>query len=92
MLFRSTALPANWQAFTPAPGGYEGFGSGLSDMGTGNYGGLAGAGQAGGGGATVVNYTINASGIGDQAIGAVVQNAIQELNRYGNSTTFAGAL
>jgi hypothetical protein len=87
-----TALPANWQAFTPAPGGYEGFGSGLSDMGTGNYGGLAGAGVYGGGGAPVVNYTINASGIGDQAIGAVVQNAIQELNRYGNSTTFAGAL
>jgi hypothetical protein len=85
-------LPANWQAFSPSPGGYEGFGSGLSDMGTGNYGGLAGAGQYGGGGATVVNYTINASGIGDQAIGAVVQNAIQELNRYGNSTTYAGAL
>lgn len=87
-----TALPPNWQAFTPAPGGYEGFGSGLSDMGAGNYGGLAGAGVYGGGGAPVINYTINASGIGDQAIGAVVQNAIQELNRYGNSTTYAGAI
>jgi hypothetical protein len=86
------ALAANWQAFSPGPGGYEGFGSGMSDLGLDNYGGLAGAGVYGGGGAPVVNYTINASGIGDQAIGAVVQNAIQELNRYGNSTTFAGAL
>jgi hypothetical protein len=42
--------------------------------------------------ATVVNYNINASGIGDQQIATVVQNAIQELNRYGNSTTYAGAL
>jgi hypothetical protein len=87
-----TALPPNWQKFSPDPGGYEGFGSGLSDMGAGNYGGLAGAGVYGGGGAPVINYTINASGIGDQAIGAVVQNAIQELNRYGNSTTYAGAI
>ena len=87
-----TALPPNWQKFSPDPGGYEGFGSGMSDLGLGNYGGLAGAGVYGGGGAPVINYTINASGIGDQAIGAVVQNAIQELNRYGNSTTFAGAL
>jgi len=31
--------------------------------------------------------TINATGIGDQQIAAVVQNAIQDLNRYGNSTT-----
>jgi hypothetical protein len=37
-------------------------------------------------------FVINASGIGDQAIASVVQNAIQELNRYGNSTTFAGAI
>lgn len=37
-------------------------------------------------------YNIYASGIGDQAIAQVVQNALQELNRYGNSTTFAGAL
>jgi hypothetical protein len=37
-------------------------------------------------------YIINASGIGDQAIASVVQNTIQELNRYGNSTTYAGAL
>jgi hypothetical protein len=41
-------------------------------------------------GSTVIN--INASGIGDQQIAAVVQNAMQQLNRYGNSTTFAGAL
>jgi hypothetical protein len=37
-------------------------------------------------------FVINASGIGDQAIASVVQNAIQELNRYGNSTTYAGAI
>ena len=37
-------------------------------------------------------YIINASGIGDQQIAAVVQGAIQDLNRYGNSTTYAGAI
>ena len=36
--------------------------------------------------------TINATGIGDQQIAAVVQNAIQDLNRYGSSTTYAGAI
>jgi hypothetical protein len=39
-----------------------------------------------------VTYNIYASGIGDQAIAQVVQNTLQELNRYGNSTTYAGAL
>jgi hypothetical protein len=37
-------------------------------------------------------YVINAQGIGDQQVASVVQNAIQNLNRYGNSTTFAGAI
>jgi hypothetical protein len=37
-------------------------------------------------------YIINASGIGDQQIASVVQGAIQDLNRYGNSTTYAGAI
>lgn len=37
-------------------------------------------------------YIINASAIGDQQIAAVVQNAIQDLNRYGSSTTYAGAI
>jgi hypothetical protein len=37
-------------------------------------------------------YIINATGIGDQQIASVVQDAIQNLNRYGNSTTYAGAL
>lgn len=37
-------------------------------------------------------FVINAQGIGDQQIASVVQNAIQELNRYGNSTTYAGAI
>jgi hypothetical protein len=42
--------------------------------------------------ATTINYNINAQGVGDQQIAAVVQNAIQDLNRYGNSTTYAGAI
>jgi hypothetical protein len=37
-------------------------------------------------------YIINAQGIGDQQIAAVVQGAIQDLNRYGSSTTYAGAI
>ena len=37
-------------------------------------------------------YVINAQGIGDQQIAAVVQGAIQDLNRYGSSTTYAGAI
>jgi len=87
-----TNLGPNWQAFTPStPNGYEGFGSGMSNIGPNNYGGLAGAGRAGGGGAPVI-YNINASGIGDQQIASVVQNAIQDLNRYGSSTTYAGAI
>jgi hypothetical protein len=87
-----TPTPQGFQAFTPSPGGYEGSGSGMTNLGTNNYGGLAGAGMAGGGGASVINYNINASGIGDQQIAAVVQGAIQDLNRYGNSTTYAGAI
>jgi hypothetical protein len=42
--------------------------------------------------ATTINYNISATGIGDQQIASVVQNAIQDLNRYGNSTTYAGAI
>jgi hypothetical protein len=38
------------------------------------------------------NITINATGIGDQQIASVVQSAIQDLNRYGSSTTYAGAI
>jgi len=41
---------------------------------------------------TNIVYNINASGIGDQQIAAVVQGAIQDLNRYGNSITYAGAI
>jgi hypothetical protein len=44
------------------------------------------------GNATTINYNINAQGIGDQQLAAVVQSAIQDLNRYGNSTTYAGAI
>jgi hypothetical protein len=87
-----TPTPQGFQAFTPSPGGYEGFGSGMTNLGQNNYGGLAGAGMYGGGGAAVINYNINASGIGDQQIAAVVQGAIQDLNRYGSSTTYAGAI
>lgn len=36
--------------------------------------------------------TINATGIGDQQIATVVQNAMQDLNRYGSSSTYAGAI
>jgi hypothetical protein len=82
--------PSGFQAFTPSPGGYEGFGSGMTNLGQNNYGGLAGAGMYGGGGSPT--YIINASGIGDQQIASVVQGAIQDLNRYGNSTTYAGAI
>jgi hypothetical protein len=45
-----------------------------------------------GSGVTTISYNINATGIGDQQIAAVVQNAIQDLNRYGSSTTYAGAI
>jgi hypothetical protein len=86
-----TPTSQGFQAFAPAPGGFEGFGSGTTNLGQNNYGGLAGAGMYGGGGAPVV-YNINASGIGDQQIAAVVQGAIQDLNRYGSSTTYAGAI
>jgi hypothetical protein len=92
-MFPSNNAPAvspGFTAFTPSPGGYEGFGSGMSDLGLGNYGGLAGAGMYGGGGSPT--YIINASGIGDQQIASVVQGAIQDLNRYGSSTTYAGAI
>jgi hypothetical protein len=47
---------------------------------------------SGGSGVTTISYNINATGIGDQQIAAVVQNAIQDLNRYGSSTTYAGAI
>jgi hypothetical protein len=42
--------------------------------------------------ASFPTYIINASGIGDQQIASVVQGAIQDLNRYGSSTTYAGAI
>jgi hypothetical protein len=85
-----TPTSQGFQAFTPPTGGYEGFGSGTTNLGQNNYGGIAGAGMAGGGGSPT--YIINASGIGDQQIASVVQGAIQDLNRYGNSTTYAGAI
>jgi hypothetical protein len=83
-------VPQGFSMFDGGANGYQGFGSGMSDLGLGNYGGLAGAGMYGGGGSPT--YIINASGIGDQQIASVVQGAIQDLNRYGNSTTYAGAL
>jgi hypothetical protein len=43
-------------------------------------------------GVSTINYNITASGIGDQQIASVVQNAIQDLNRFGSSTTYAGAI
>jgi hypothetical protein len=56
-----TPTSQGFQSFTPSPGGYEGFGSGMTNLGTNNYGGLAGAGMAGGGGAPVVNVVIQGS-------------------------------
>jgi hypothetical protein len=72
-----TPTPQGFQAFTPSPGGYEGFGSGMSNLGQNNYGGLAGAGQAGGGGAPVV-VNINAAGsiTTDRDLVSMVTNAI----------------
>jgi hypothetical protein len=50
-----TPTSQGFAALAPSmPNGYEGFGSGMSDLGTGNYGGLGGAGRYGGGGSTVV--------------------------------------
>jgi hypothetical protein len=53
-----TPTPAGFTAFAPAPGGYEGSGSGMSVLGQNNYGGLAGAGIYGGGGAPVQNISV----------------------------------
>jgi hypothetical protein len=60
----STGAPAGFTAFAPSPGGYEGFGSGTSVLGQNNYGGLAGAGIYGGGGAAVqnINVVVNNAG------------------------------
>jgi hypothetical protein len=43
-------------------------------------------------GSSSPTFIINASGIGDQQIASVVQSAIQDLNRFGSSTTYAGAI
>jgi hypothetical protein len=56
-----TPTSQGFQSFTPPTGGYEGLGSGMTNLGQNNYGGLAGAGQAGGGGAPVVNVVIQGS-------------------------------
>jgi hypothetical protein len=88
--FSSSGIPEGFSVFDGGAAGYQGFGSGTTNLGQNNYGGLAGAGMYGGGGSPT--YIINASGIGDQQIASVVQGAIQDLNRYGNSTTYAGAI
>ena len=71
-----TPTPQGFQAFTPSPGGYEGFGSGMSNLGQNNYGGLAGAGQYGGGGAPVVNISVAGSVTTDRDLVSMVTNAI----------------
>jgi hypothetical protein len=68
--------PQGFQAFTPSPGGYEGFGSGMTNLGQNNYGGLAGAGQYGGGGAPVVNISVAGSVTTDRDLVSMVTNAI----------------
>ena len=57
-----TPTSQGFAALVPSmPNAYEGFGSGMSDLGTGNYGGLGGAGRYGGGGAPVVNVVVQGS-------------------------------
>jgi hypothetical protein len=68
--------PQGFQAFAPSPGGIEGFGSGMSNLGQNNYGGLAGAGQYGGGGAPVVNINVAGSVTTDRDLVSMVTNAI----------------
>jgi hypothetical protein len=68
--------PQGFQAFAPSPGGIEGFGSGMSNLGQNNYGGLAGAGQYGGGGAPVVNISVAGSVTTDRDLVSMVTNAI----------------
>jgi hypothetical protein len=71
-----TPTSQGFQSFTPPPGGYEGFGSGMTNLGQNNYGGLAGAGQAGGGGAPVVNINVAGSVTTDRDLVSMVTNAI----------------
>ena len=71
-----TPTSQGFQAFTPPTGGYEGFGSGMTNLGQNNYGGLAGAGQAGGGGAPVVNINVAGSVTTDRDLVSMVTNAI----------------
>jgi hypothetical protein len=77
----STVLPAATTAYTPTP------------YAPGDIPGISG--QRGfrfAGADSSPTYVINAQGIGDQQLAAAVQGAIQDLNRYGNSTTYAGAI
>jgi len=77
----STVLPAATTTYTPTP------------YAPGDIPGISG--QRGfrfAGADSSPTYVINASGIGDQQLAAAVQGAIQDLNRYGNSTTYAGAI
>jgi hypothetical protein len=71
-----TPTSQGFQSFTPSPGGIEGFGSGMTNLGQNNYGGLAGAGQAGGGGAPVVNINVAGSVTTDRDLVSMVTNAI----------------
>jgi hypothetical protein len=53
------SAPLNFQPFAATgKNAYEGFGSGMSNLGQNNYGGLAGAGIYGGGGAPVQNISV----------------------------------
>jgi hypothetical protein len=58
------------------------------DINSGGYGAIPTSSST----SNATNITINASGIGDQQIASVVQNTLQDLNRYGYSTTYAGAI
>jgi hypothetical protein len=47
---------------------------------------------SGGGAGAVNNFTINTPLGSEEALTEAMQRALQKLNRYGDSTTFAGAL
>jgi hypothetical protein len=62
------------------------------NTGSGNYGGLGGAGQSGGGGATVMNYNITINNPVGDGIESMVQDAVLNASRLGNNLTPAGYL
>ena len=75
-----------FQAFAPAPGGIEGFGSGMTNLGQNNYGGLSGAGMYGGGGSAPTNITISLDG---QVFQSAVVNAVNGASSNGSNILYS---